>query len=182
MPEPSLSSLTDQLWRLSAQGTEPQISAILDAARDERIYPAILNSDNEYICLYRGNQAIDLADVAPYLVKLERGDAFAIYLLSHGWGNSWGIFFSSDAPFNQLRQHFRTFLMVYDDKGKPLYFRYYDPRVLRVYLPTCNADEIEMVFGPVAYYLLEGEDPNTALRFRNRSGVLQQEKLLLTTD
>ena len=156
MPDPPLDNLIDQLWRLTDQGTKPQIYTILDAARDERIYPGILNSDNEYICLYRGKQASDLADVAPYLVKLERGDAFTNWLLTQGWGRSWGIFLSSDAPFNQLRQHFRTFLMVYDDKGKPLYFRYYDPRVLRVYLPTCNEEELKVLFGPVSRYYAEG--------------------------
>jgi hypothetical protein len=30
-----------------------------------------------------------------------------------------------------------------------LLFRYYDPRVLRVYLPSCRPSELETVFGPV---------------------------------
>jgi hypothetical protein len=158
MPDPSLDDLVNQLWRLTDRGTPPRVYTILDAARDEQIYPAILNSDNENICLYRGNQAIELADVAPYLVRLERGDAFTIWLLSHGWGRSWGIFLASDAPFNRLRQHFRTFLMVYNDRGKPLYFRYYDPRVLRVYLPTCNGEELKVLFGPVSRYYAEGQN------------------------
>ena len=54
-----------------------------------------------------------------------------------------------DATLEELRRHFRKFLKVEDPKGKSLIFRYYDPRVLRVYLPTCNAMELQTVFGPV---------------------------------
>ncbi len=90
MPDVSLNALMDRLWRRPTdRDPEPRLYAILDAARDGQIYPAIVNSENEHICLYRGNQAIDLADVAPYLVKLGRGDAFTNWLLTHGWGNSW---------------------------------------------------------------------------------------------
>lgn len=54
-----------------------------------------------------------------------------------------------------LRRHFRRFLRVTDEQGQPLMFRYYDPRVLRVYLPTCTAEELALVFGPVSAYLIE---------------------------
>ena len=55
--------------------------------------------------------------------------------------------------------------MVYDEDGKPLYFRYYDPRVLRVYLPTCNESELKTVFGPVTHYWVEGEDGNSMIEY-----------------
>ena len=97
MPDPSLNSLTAQLWRLTDAGKEPHLYTILDAARDEQIYLAILRSDNEYICLYRGDHAIDLADVAPYLVKLERGDSFTNWLLSDGRARA-GEFSSPPMP------------------------------------------------------------------------------------
>ncbi len=45
-------------------------------------------------------------------------------------------------------------------------FRYYDPRVLRVYLPTCLAPELRTVFGPVRRFLLESEDPALMLEYR----------------
>jgi len=46
-----------------------------------------------------------------------------------------------------MRQHFRRFITVHDESGKPLLFRYYDPRVLRTFLPTCNAKELAEIFG-----------------------------------
>ena len=39
------------------------------------------------------------------------------------------------------------------------------PRVLRVYLPTCNAKETEQFFGPIEHYLVEGETPDKLLQF-----------------
>jgi hypothetical protein len=55
--------------------------------------------------------------------------------------------------------------MVYDAKGTPFYFRYYDPRVLRVYLPTCNASELQILFGPVARYYVEGKAGNQMIEW-----------------
>ena len=78
-----------------------------------------------------------------------------------------------------MRRHFRTYLIVHNSEAQPLYFRYYDPRVLRVYLPACNPQELATIFGPVSSYLLEAEQPNTLLRFRSASGSLVQHKIEL---
>ena len=40
-------------------------------------------------------------------------------------------------------------------------------QVLRVFLPTCDADETKQFFGPIKYYLMEDEKPETLLRFTN---------------
>ena len=69
--------------------------------------------------------------------------------------------------------------MVYDDKGKPLYFRYYDPRVLRVYLPTCNASELETVLGPVSHFILEDDNGNAMIRYSRLRGQLTQNTVRL---
>jgi len=64
-----------------------------------------------------------------------------------------------------MRRHLRRFLIVRAPDGKRLYFRYYDPRVLSVYLPTCNAAELQYIFGPVRQFVCEGPDPTVLLRF-----------------
>src|SRR5439155_1286760 len=53
-------------------------------------------------------------------------------------------------------------------------FRFYDPRVLRIYLPTCNAAEQQFVFGPVLRFLCEEAEPSTLLDFAFRNGVYTQ--------
>jgi hypothetical protein len=159
------------------RGGATALYAILDAARNGSIYPAIRKSGFQFECLYRGELDPDLADAAPYLVRLEAEMPFTHWLIAKGWGDSWGILFVAAVPFRDMRQHFRKFLMVYGPDRNPLYFRYYDPRVIRVYLPTCNAKELGMVFGPVQCYMLEDDDPRTLLRFTTASGSLRQQKL-----
>ena len=156
---------------------ETQLFAIVDGARSELVVPELKASGQPSSCLYDGDLPPALALCAPYLVELGKGDnAFAEWLLVEGWGDSRGIFLLSDKTRGLLRKHFRTFLMV-KRGGKSVYFRYYDPRVLRRYLPTCNAEELEFVFGPVQAFLCEGETPETILRYSRVEGELVTEEV-----
>jgi hypothetical protein len=78
-----------------------------------------------------------------------------------------------------LRRHLKGLLMVKDYKGRRLLFRYYDPRVLRVYLPTCWPAELEAVFGPVKAYLLEGAEEGTVVQYRVDDGRLLEKVVRL---
>ena len=157
------------------------VFAVMDGASVPNLLSNLYQHEPEFVCLYRGELEPDMAEVAPYLIRLDQPSEFTNWVIGRGWGNHWGIFAVSQADIRIMRHHFRTFLMVYDSDNKPIYFRYYDPRVLRVYLPTCNTEELRMVFGPVEYYLFENDDTNIALRYRMSSGVLQPEKLRLAT-
>lgn len=156
---------------------ETNVFVVLDGAAVPDLLAHFDRYQPEYVCLYRGELEPDMEEVAPYLARVEAGSEFAEWLIEQGWGKHWGVYVVSpeEEDLKAMRRHFRTFLIVHDSEGKPLYFRYYDPRVLRVYLPTCNAEELAAVFGPVASYILEGEDSNTVLRFRSSLGSLQQE-------
>jgi len=139
--------------------------AILDGASVGDL-PANLASFNpQHICLHRGELEPDMAEVAPYLAILEQDSPFTEWVLSHGWGNHWGIFGLAQAKWPALRNHFRSFLRVPDETGRSLYFRYYDPRVWRDFLPESNSDELKTVFGPMISYLVEGEASKIAKRF-----------------
>jgi hypothetical protein len=158
---------------------DTQVFAVLDGASIPDLRMSLYRHQPEHVCLYRGDLADDMAEVAPYLVRLEKDTEFTNWVFTQGWGEHWGIFALADQPLRELRQHFRRFLTVYGPENKPLLFRYYDPRVLRVYLPTCNAEDLATVFGPVSNFLCEDEDPTMVLRYRSASGVLRQEKFKL---
>jgi len=132
--------------------------AILDAAREASIPRKLYQQGAEFVSLYRGEPQEKLASVSPYLVKIDTKPKTMEWILNEGWGNSWGILFLSSAGLDDLRRHFRRFLLVGSPEGKELYFRFYDPRVLRVYLPTCTPFEAKRFFGPVGVYLMESED------------------------
>lgn len=142
-----------------------KVWAILDAARDTRIYGAVDGYRGNKCCLYAGTLPWQLQMAAPYLVELEAQDRLTDFVLQHGWGNAWGIFLHADSTMNQLRKHFRSLLRVRDESGRKLIFRYYDPRVFREYLPSCWTEELRTVFGPVKRYLMESGDTPTLLEF-----------------
>ena len=182
MPDPQHLQKIMQLLFQPIENQAPIGSySILDAARADVIYPKLSGSDVRKICLFHGAKAVELATVAPYLVHLKRDDSFTDWLMNHGWGKSWGIFLQSSATLDELQRHFRKFLMVYDEEGKPLYFRFYDPRVLRVYLPTCNETELETIFGPVNRYCVEGDNGNAMIEYSCAGGKLSQRIVQLAT-
>jgi hypothetical protein len=84
-------------------------------------------------------------------------------LLEQGWGKGWASFFTSPAPFEEVRHHFRKFLMVQIEGGQEVYFRFYDPRVMRDFLPAASPSEIATFFGPVSAFLLEAQQPEIVL-------------------
>jgi hypothetical protein len=76
-------------------------------------------------------------------------------------GEHWGILVSapSHVTTRQLRLHFKKLLWVHDEQGRKLNFRFYDPRVLSIFLPTCTQEERNIFFGPAEeLYCLEGEE------------------------
>ncbi len=162
------------LWLGNGQD-QGRFYAILDAAREPIIYSRLAESENRKVCLFIGDQARELATVAPYLVELDEDDSFSQWILEKGWGKSWGIFVETEATFIKLRNHLRTFLRAADEDGKTFFFRYYDPRVLRVFFPTCDAEQLETMFGPVIRYYSEGEDGNTLIQYSLREGKLIED-------
>ncbi|HEY1204463.1 MAG: DUF4123 domain-containing protein [Bryobacteraceae bacterium] len=171
-----MKSISDEVRGFLFAGDGAGVFAVLDGASVPGLVQKLHQARPEFECLYRGELAPDMAEVAPYLVELEPKAEFTVWVLAEGWGKHWGIFVRTPADLRAMRQHFRPFLVVHNEEGKPLYFRFYDPRVLRVYLPTCNASELATFFGPVESYVAEGEEPAEALRFRVANGALQTGK------
>jgi Domain of unknown function (DUF4123) len=120
--------LRDILWPPDRNGALGDIFALLDCARDPRIYPLIKRQRINYSCLFAGDLPQELAEAAPYLVALSPHSHLTEALLTQGWGQSWGVLLESSAILHDLRRHFRRFLEVCDEQGKRLLFRYYDPR------------------------------------------------------
>jgi hypothetical protein len=81
-----------------------------------------------------------------------------------GWGNSWCVFLRLRDARN-LRHHLRGLLRVRDESGRVLVFRYYDPRVLRAYLPTCTTAELAAVYGPIQSFLVESAGGEQLIEF-----------------
>ncbi|WP_418320992.1 DUF4123 domain-containing protein [Piscinibacter sakaiensis] len=143
--------------------TPGSLWAILDCARDTQVYPELQTSRLGYECLYSGELPTALKHVAPHIVELGPRYRFTRRLFDLCWGRNWCIF----ARLNdgtRLRGHLRKLLTVKTEDGRKLLFRFYDPRVLRTYLPTCNAEELRAVFGPISIFYAESLDAMSTLR------------------
>jgi len=142
-----------------------QLFAILDAARTDEVLANLAKGEVEYESLFKGRKEEQLFDVSPFLVVCKEETELVKWLASEGWGQSMGIFFTSSDSFKNLFSHFQRFLMVKEEGGDEMYFRFYDPRVLRVYLPTCTAQELNLFFGKVRRFIIESEDGESIVSF-----------------
>jgi hypothetical protein len=147
---------------LSVLHAEPApLFAVLDAARDTRVLEVLRESAEPYRSLYEGIPAEGLGHVAPYLVALPRGCRLLERLVREGWGKRWGIYLTSKRPFKEVRTRLRRFLMVEDaDTGEALYFRFYDPATMRVFLPVTTPRQRAELFGDdeIASFWVEEKD------------------------
>ena len=115
----------------------------------------------------RGEAEVENADIAPFLAHVD--DFLLRWIVEELWARPWGVFAVTSGEIEKLRAHFRQFLTVRDPDGEKMYFRYYDPRVLKAFLPACNRDELSKLFGPLEAYVLTEPDRDD-VTFLTRQG------------
>src|SRR5687767_6328974 len=87
------------------------------------------------VSLYEGKEAIELQDVAPILVAVGESRVFLDGFVEDRWGWACGVYCTSARTFDEVVGHFRKLIKVETEGGELMFFRFYDPRVLRVFLP-----------------------------------------------
>lgn len=177
---PRLALTADQQTRgvaFLAQQNLP-IYAIVDAARSPAVLTSLLTHGELYHSLYDGAEGEKLAEVAPYLVYLPAPSALLALLLREHWGDNRFSLLLAPTDFKNLRRHLRRFLMVEDEQRKKMYFRFYDPRVLRSFLPSCTPAECADFFGPITWFVLETEQAGLGQAFSYKdSHLLRTERI-----
>jgi len=123
------------LWAVIDGAVDPALANELYAERAFGVVP-----------LFEGTSATDLRAVGPYLVRLDRA---GYDRLVPRWEEPWGVLIRSDRPGSIVAGHLRKLLYVRTPSAERLYFRCYDPRVLRPFLTACDRAELDAVFGPI---------------------------------
>ena len=154
-----------------------RLFAILDGGRVPDLQRRLFDYDVPNYCLLEGDLDPDMAYIAPYLAYLAPEDKFTEWVFSEGAGNKWGIFVRSRASIIELRRHFRGLVCVITEDGQPLKFRYYDPYVLRTFLPTCNAGELATFFGRCDAIFAEDESGEKMICYELDNGSLKKTEL-----
>lgn len=151
--------------------------AVVDGAQNLDLAFAAKRAGYDPISLFVGERAAQLGQVAPYFFPVPRGapyfEEWTAALGSHA-----GVLVDSPADPRVLFTHLRSVFVVQDETGQEYFFRYYDPRVLRKYLPTCTEAELVEFFGPARAWICEDEAATGYLAFtRTAAGQLRQDKL-----
>jgi hypothetical protein len=151
---------------------------LVDAARAQSVHDHLiaLGPESRAQSLYQGDIGANLSHVSPWLVTMSTRPE-AAWFAETGFGQSWGVFVVSDLGFEDVRRHLRKFNLVTGPTGQMLAFRFYDPRVMRVFLPACEADERYHFFGPLQGFLVETEDGSGILRFTLEAGAIREVRL-----
>ncbi len=144
--ERSASILTVQRWAAAGH-----LWAILDAT-DAPLVLELVNTlgPDRAVSLYRGRAEEDLVAIAPFLVQLDP-PTFGL-ITERLWSEPWGVLAVATTTIEELRFHFRRFLIVESPGGEDWYFRFYDPRVLPKFLAASNDQERTEFFGPVSAF------------------------------
>ena len=123
--------------------------ALIDAAKMEELTTQLLIYEPNYRMLFDGNDAIELEEVAPYLVALHPHDAFTAWVIDEVYGNDGAIFLHSTYDIDILASHFRKYLYVtreipHPQTGKLVtqegVLAFYDPRVLPAWLESIEPE------------------------------------------
>jgi hypothetical protein len=145
--------------------------AVLDAAREPEGPLAAHKAGLRVQSLYEGKLGDMLKSVAPHLIDFGVKSSFRDWWFGR-WGKSVGILVETPASLSEVRKHFRTLTIVRGEDRSRYYFRFYDPRVLRAFLPACSAEEAARFFGPITAIHCEGSGDDEVLTFtRGADGI-----------
>jgi hypothetical protein len=149
------------------------VFAVLDGSRDSRI-PAFLDASGEPYTV------LDPLGRAPAFIVALRSQARLLdVLIKDGWGRNWGFYCTGGANLDEVCAHWRNFLTLFTQTGRPVIFRFWDPRVLRALLPAMSPVEATDFFGPLGRIIVEGEKPEVALEISPSQRGPQQHSVVL---
>lgn len=151
--------------------------AVVDPAREASLYEHVARLEpGAAECLFEGRLKPQLKQASPHLVELAPDDPLAAAWRGKGWGQAWGILLSSRESLASVRRRLRHFTQAKLPDGQgPVLFRFWDPRVFRVYLPLVEPAEIGPWFEGIDHYLCETEDGAGTLRYSLKHGALAVE-------
>lgn len=120
---------------------------IIDSAKIRGLSSELLMYDLTYSILLKDEDAIALEEVAPYLIKLEREDAFSHWVLQEVYGELGAIFLQSKYALTDLSMHLKPYITTMVDIAKhgeepqlsKAYLRLYDPRVFPDFITYLEA-------------------------------------------
>ncbi|MCH2076207.1 MAG: DUF4123 domain-containing protein [Rhodobacteraceae bacterium] len=139
---------------------------LVDASCDPLITMHADSFNEQSRCLFDGQAFEDLAEVALWLISLERNGQAWDWFMDEGWSNNWGIVILSRLPLAKLKSHFKKFIEAEDEDGEVCFFKFYRPEHLNTYLPVFDDEQRAHFLKGIDGILTEVGDGLTALVHR----------------
>ena len=102
----------------------------------------------DYRNLFDGTEWASIRDVAPLLVRTERGHPLLEQLSLEGKAQEWGYAIASDESLDALADHLRRFVTVRHPLGYNVMLRFADPTVARVLLASSGDGGVPEYWSP----------------------------------
>lgn len=104
--------------------------AVIDGVSWPGIAAALVQAETDHCCLFSTLDPESRA-MAPWLVRVDPGGEFARQLSARAHDDHSYILLSGGGTLEEMRAHLRRFTMLsIPDSDAPVYFRFYDPRVM----------------------------------------------------
>lgn len=135
---------------------------IFDAAKDQRVSMLAERSGENAVCMYNGDAAANLQQVAPYIIEFQGCSDLLDLSIEMGMQNHWGLWFESAMDLAACKSHFRKFYRIQFPKpdSRWVYFRFFDPRVFVPFLETCDAQQTEDITKGISTVICQGQKEN----------------------
>lgn len=123
---------------------------LLDGAQIDELMPTLylLEPEPEFYQLYDGTRYSELAEAGPVLVATRESSALSYHFKQY-WSGTAGVSLEARVPADDLIQHLRSMVHVSVSGGAVVLFRFYDPRILALWLVDMSEPRLSEVLGPV---------------------------------
>ena len=129
--------------------------AVLDCAADDALHgQAARLEPYEARCLFFGKLDPVVKAASPHVVELAPGDPLTELWRTQGWSQNWGTWIESRSDLHKVWRRLRHFTQAKLPSGEgPVLFRFWDPRVLRIYMPLIEPAELSAWFQDIDAYV-----------------------------
>ncbi len=148
-------SIAETPWQVIKSHEPSNLWALVDGANWPEIQSILAEQVPPHACLYSTTDP-DSQRIAPWLIRVEPDSAIQSLLEARDSNTHAVVFFHSPKGIRQLRDHFRRYTMLWTpaNPDMPVYFRFYDPRVLLDMITALDEAKTAQFFNGIeAFYI-----------------------------
>lgn len=140
-----------------ARSDRARLFALIDCARDDEALRLLAYEEQPWRSLFQGSALEGSIAAALVLVQVKGVSRLMQWLTEEVWARQRAIWLTSNLDLETLANHLAGFIRIEDRYGVSGLLRFYDPRVMRTYLTTCAAPELETFLAGSRRFLCESE-------------------------